>query len=312
MDKNYLLKGHYVVLDENKNDLIIYADFGQTGLNRVKEKVKSIDTSNLWGYGVLGSVRGIHLVVKNALATNISNIYLVGREIPPFFSYSAFEMLYKKGINELKEINGFSEYIEERYGMKPLIKEVNLDEELVDEFRRYVSLKRIEDITEYKPNTFIPLSEERREVMYKIREQNENENSNVDTFKNKKSITYGDYIYARNIEEGHKLILLKIMHSGHIVPSQYGDTKEIISLMVTIEDPYKELFSNKQFLEYGKDLVSPSLKSDSYTYGLLINNYRSNFNQLEAVINRLKENLYDRASIISLLMPDKHLIQKSN
>ncbi|GEM_PF-3223998 len=314
-----LLDGDYEIVDPDKEDVILFADFGRRGLERSTEKIRKIkNTQKLCAYGVLGSVRGISILIRNVLAfENIRNIYLIGNDIKPFFSFTAMELLVKNGIDENKRIIGFREYIKSKYDMYPIIDNVELDNKIINWFRKYIRVIRMSSLEEYDSNVKVKRNEsmkvdaERKKIAYKIRKLNKEENTSKKTLKPKSfDVMVGTHIYEETIEEAHKLAMLHILFSGHETASQYGKTKEIINMMITVKDPYEEVLSNSLYLEYGKDLISPQLKSDTYTYGRLLCSYNG-FNQIENIINRLEKNLEDRACVASLWMPSIHLTQET-
>lgn len=308
------LEGDYEILNEQGSDVLVFADFGKAGLKRSALKLEEIkDKSNVAAYGVLGSVRGIHLVVRNTLALkNTINLILVGKEIMPFFSFTAMMLLKQQGIDDRGNIIGFREYIKEKYNMLPLITEVELTKDIVKWFQEHINVVWIDDIKHYNGFNYDKIKENRYKVANIIREKNRKENKSKNKFKVRISdVMVGSHIYEETIEDAHKLALLQILFSGHETDSQYGKTKEIINMMITVKNPYNEVFANKLYENYGKDLVSPSLDSDTYTYGRLLCDYHG-FNQINAIIKRLKYNLEDRAALASLWMPQKHLAQKSN
>ncbi len=313
--KSYFLEGDYEILDEKGNDIILFADFGKAGLKRSSSKISELeDKKNIAAYGVLGSVRGIHLVVRNTLALeNANNIVLIGREIMPFFSFTGLMLLKQYGIDENKNIMGFQEYVKNNYNMVPLITQVDLDLQTVKWFQDYVNVVWIDDLKHYTSINQQKHKEERHKIAELARQKNLKENLEKNKFKVRLSdVMVGSHIYEESIKDAHKLALLQILFSGHETDSQYGKTKEIINMMITVKNPYKEVFENKLYNEYGKDLVNPSLSSDTYTYGKLLCYYNGEFNQIKAIIKRLENNLEDRAALASLWIPQKHLTEKSN
>ncbi|NPA38800.1 MAG: hypothetical protein GXN99_03340 [Candidatus Nanohaloarchaeota archaeon] len=317
MDYEWLLEGDYYVSNEQGKDVILFADFGKAGFKRASSKISSVWRSlpqQIAAYGILGSVRGIHLVIRNSLALpNVNRIILVGKEIMPFFSFSAISLLHKNGASSSGRINGFREYVKEIYGMMPLIDDVDLDEDILFYFQKFIELQWINDLSEYRPKDDKEYYDfkSREDISKKVRELNVQYNRKKSLFKTRSNVMVGSHIYEESIEDAHKLALMQIMFSGHETDSQYGKTKELINLMITVKNPYDEVFSNKLYEDYGKDLVSPSLESEAYTYGRLLCQYEG-FNQIDAIIQRLKNNLEDRAALASLWMPKKHLTDKSN
>ncbi len=318
--KKYLLDGDYIIVNENGSEALVFSDFGKKGLERattlLQDQIK--DKSEIAIYGVLGSVRGIELVIRNVLAfEKITRVFFIGGDIKPFFAFSGIRSLLENGVKDGR-IAGFRDMIKEKYGVIPIIDDTRITNDIIGYFKKHIEVIFINSLNDYlkfassRDRAYSSeTNEERKKIARKIREINYNENKSSETLKPKKSPMVGDSIYEETIEEAHKLALLKIMFSGHVVDSQYGKTKEIINLMITVKNPYEEVLSNNQYIDYGKDLVNPRLDSDSYTYGKLICN-DNGINQIDAVISRLRNNLYDRANVISLWIPKVHLMQESN
>jgi thymidylate synthase len=122
------------------------------------------------------------------------------------------------------------------------------------------------------------------------------------------------YVRAKNPVDGWVRIVRKIMDSGMRRTDERGsETRWLENAIIHIEDPFVERVSGKYpFSEpvlkekYATQLLNPDRMDFDYTYGERLNAWgKEQLNQIEYVINKLRESPHSRRAVATTWDPRK-------
>jgi thymidylate synthase len=122
------------------------------------------------------------------------------------------------------------------------------------------------------------------------------------------------YVRAKNPVDGWVRIVRKIMDSGMRRTDERGsETRWLENAIIHIEDPFVERVSGKYpFSEpvlkekYATQLLNPDRMDFDYTYGERLNAWGTEqLNQIEYVINKLRESPHSRRAVATTWDPRK-------
>jgi thymidylate synthase len=121
----------------------------------------------------------------------------------------------------------------------------------------------------------------------------------------------GRIIRAKSISDAWYRGLNIIWNHGNVITDERGSQiREFMDLMVVIEDPYTDripkdtAWNEERLEEYAKQLISGENVQDfEYTYGQRLRNWNGEVDQIEYVIEKLKENPTSRRATAVTWVP---------
>ena len=121
----------------------------------------------------------------------------------------------------------------------------------------------------------------------------------------------GRIIRAKSISDVWYRGLNIIWNHGQVITDERGSQiREFMDLMVVIEDPYTDMiphdtaWNEERLEEYAKQLISgENIQDFEYTYGQRLRNWNGKVDQIEYVIEKLKENPTSRRAIAITWIP---------
>jgi len=261
--------------------------------------------------GQLVTTQGIERIIINTISNpNIRALLVIGKDINLFHPVMSLKCILENGIDENNKVIGTKASIPTLPDMKP---------EYVEEFR-----KQIKDII------FINTTEE--EIQAEIKKLSEKQFTphRLETEINFEEIAlkgaseipcppetlFADRVEAETISDAWHQVLTHIWHSGKALDSQYGQSKEIVNLIVHIKKPHDEEikdyhYNKKQLKKYREQFLDGVPPAEGYTYGSRIRSWGHDFpkvegmsvDQVEQIIKQLRISPQTRRSIIATWIP---------
>ncbi len=261
-----------------------------TEKERVLEKISS-ENFNICGQ-CYSSNKGINLIIRHTLANKKLNfLVLCGADLSN--SGDVLLALKEKGIDNERRVIEFPD--------TKIDSEISLD--AIERFRKNVEIIDLRKIKDYNEiNDFL-------KTLPNKEPWGENEifeTHKIETPEQFPSERTGFVIRGKKVGDVWLRILDTILRFGYKKKSQYADDQlEIVSLISVIsnEDPenidWKPYFkfSKEHFKEYLPQLMSSEIFGDvNYTYGSKLRNFKG-INQIDSIIDQLKEALYTRRAV---------------
>ncbi len=260
------------------------------------EKERVLEKISPENYHIAGQCynpnEGINIIVRNILANKkISKLVICGADLSG--SGDVLLALKEKGIDNERRVIGFA-----NSRIEP---EIPL--EAIERFR-----KNVETIDKRGTKDFSELNEFLKTL------ENENPWGEAEIYEVHKPVSPEQFPSEKTgfVLRGGKVgdvwlkILDTVLRFGYKKKSQYSDEQlETIGLISIISDedpenidwkPYFK-FSREHFKNYLPQLMSSEIfENVNYTYGSKLRNFKG-INQIESIINQLKETLYTRRAV---------------
>ncbi len=257
---------------------------------RVLEKVSS-NNFNICGQ-CYSSTEGVNIIIRNMLANKkLSRLVLTGADLSG--AGDVLLSLKEHGIDNEYRVIGFPD--------TKIDSEIPM--EAIERFRKNVEIIDKRDIKDYSELDKFLSTLENKEGWGEPEFYEMHKIQTPEQFSSEKT---GFVIRGKKVGDVWLKILDTIFRFGYKKKSQYADDQlEIVSLISVIsnEDPenidWKPYFkfSEKHFKEYLPQLMSSEIFGDvNYTYGSKLRNFKG-INQIESIVNQLKEALYTRRAV---------------
>jgi len=245
-------------------------------------------------YGIKGNLFtpniGIEKIIRNVLRTGtIKYLVITGnKDVPYFYPYQALKALFKNGVDDEMRIIGAK-------GFNPILK--NLSKREIEEFRQKVKLidcfgKKSEEVVKII-----------REIVGDVNEKiilEYIEKFELQPFPN---VINGILIRAKNIVEAWKLAIRHVALYGFRHISERGSTREILNMIVIIEDPKPMIFPHipqEELEKYFKEsFFNPTKRGSEYTYGERLLTYA----RFDEIIKKLRKSPGTRRAVLVLWDP---------
>ena len=268
------------------------------------EKERVLEKISPENYHVAGQCynpnEGVNIILRNILANKkISRLVICGADLSG--SGDALIALKEKGIDDERRVIGFEN--------SRIDNEIPL--EAIERFRKNVEIidkREIKDFSEL--NEFLK-SLENKELWGENEVYEVHKPVSPEQFPSEKT---GFVLRGRKVGDVWLRILETLLKFGYKKKSQHSDEQlEIIGLISIISDedpenidwkPYFR-FSREHFKNYLPQLMSSEIfENVNYTYGSKLRNFKG-INQIESMINQLKETLYTRRAVAVTLDVEK-------
>ncbi len=271
-----------------------------TEKERVLEKI-SPENFNICGQ-CYSSREGVNLIIRHMLANKkLNTLVLCGADLSN--SGDVLLALKERGIDDEHKVIGFPD--------TKIDSEIPLDS--IERFRNNIDIIDKREIKDYSEiDKFLSTLENKEHWG----EPGIYETHKIETPEQFLSEKTGFVIRGKKVADVWLRILDTIIKFGYKKKSQYADDQlEIVSLMSVIsnEDPenidFKPYFkfTPEHFKEYLPQLMSSEIFGDvNYTYGSKLRDFKG-INQIESIVNQLKEALYTRRAVAVTLDVEKDL-----
>lgn len=263
---------------------------------RREEVVKAIDKSK---YSVIGQLyskdEGLNALVRNCLANKrIRHILVVGEDLT--YTGQALVKLFENGVDKEKNIIGV-EYAS-------IDKEI--PEEAIENFRKNVDLHDYRDLKDFSKLEKIIESIESLPKKGSYGKPEIFPEPQIEMPQMFPSEEVGFVISERLVGDAWLKVLKLIMRFGLVKRSQYDiKQKEIINLMITIEEEDTDKIVWKDFYQFTKDELEKYIPtvttpkehtSLEYSYGKRLMKFRG-IDQIENIVQELKAHDFTRRAV---------------
>ncbi len=261
-----------------------------TEKERVLQKV-STQNFNICGQ-CYNSLEGVNLIIRHMLANKkLNTLVLCGADLSN--SGDVLLALKQKGIDRERRVIGFPNTI--------IDNEIPLD--AIERFRNNIEIIDKKEIKDYIELDKFLSTLENKNAWGESEIYETHKLISPEQFSSEKT---GFVIRGKRVGDVWLRILDTVLRFGYKKKSQYSDEQlEIIGLISIISDEDPEnidfkpffKFSKENFKEYLPQLMSSEIFGDvNYTYGSKLRNFKG-INQIESIINQLKEVLYTRRAV---------------